>query len=1069
MNPKILRTSNCVLSAAAFFFAFIFQVSAQIKPGFINRQATNVAGRQVLDPNLDGYTSATTAGFGAPSDVATSEIQYKAIPTYFKEPYGDLRRGPNSNYSDFVPDNGNDGFYVFFSGSNLLFRFRLGSVMSGSKGYSILMDTDGRFGATGSAADPNYQPATTGTNGNPGFEIEVVFESNFRIAVYNVDGTSSPVLVQQYTNWQDMSQVSVAATNDNGDPDFFLDFYIPFSVLQAAPFNLTASTPIRLIPTTVMSPQAAIGGPKSDIYGVSDSGFPNTNSQYEAYIQAQPQFSINNISVSGSGLGAICTAPPVINSPIGGGTVTISGTWTAAPLSGAGTTATITVLRNGTSVGTVPGVTSGGTWSLPNIIVVNGDIITARAQATGESLCLTSNSVTVLGCTPANTTPLSAAAFGVCVNNRRGMAGTKATNALIRIYQVTTSAITLFATDGSPASPSTFNISYGSPSAIANTTWEYNGANNSGSTDPCSGGPIDIPDGQYYITVTQPGLCESAPIWGSCVNTTATATPTITQDALFSGTVTVSGTAVSGALVRLFVNGFLRTTTTATGGNYTFSNVELQLNDVVEVRAQSGTLCISAPVTRNVSCQTFPPVINADGNGQIAAGQPISGASSDPAGTVIRIYNVTGPTLVATTSVVAGGSWTTASIPFNAVAGTTYYATAQRSGCGESVPTGNVIAATTTPGTRCGTITAPVTPGATSVSGTLTGSAAGTTVRLYLDGELIGSTTTSNTAWTITGIAATTIYANAVLSIGVQQTGSREVICPSTFTVACNPAPTIPTFTPTSGSIQANQTFTFTINNAVAGTFYGIADQITGQSLATGVWATANGNLELTTNPITQAGTYNVLIKATSINGVDVCTVTPAPVNLTVSGTLPVSLTHLSGQWLDRNAHLNWQTEWEQNSSRFIIERSSNGTTYEAVGTVAAAGNSANRRVYSYTDAKAKTGSNYYRLRMEDVDGRHTYSNIVTLRKGATLEVRSAPNPFQAAITIAMRSDRLQQVEVQLIDFNGRILQRRTLQAQPGDNNFKINTAAPLATGTYLLQVIEQGSGVHHTFKMQKQ
>ena len=39
--------------------------------GFINRQATTTAGRLVLDPNNDGYTSATTAGF-ASDDVGNS-------------------------------------------------------------------------------------------------------------------------------------------------------------------------------------------------------------------------------------------------------------------------------------------------------------------------------------------------------------------------------------------------------------------------------------------------------------------------------------------------------------------------------------------------------------------------------------------------------------------------------------------------------------------------------------------------------------------------------------------------------------------------------------------------------------------------------------------------------------------------------------------------------------------------------------------------------------------------------------------------------------------------------------
>lgn len=129
-----------------FFIAFsftltFFQAISQV-PGFINRPATIAAGRLVLDPNSDGYTSLNTTGFGT-SDVTNSEIAFQGIKAYSIEPYGDLRRGPSHAYSDFVPDIGGNGVYHHFSGAqNILFRMRMGGIMPGSKGYSILMDTD---------------------------------------------------------------------------------------------------------------------------------------------------------------------------------------------------------------------------------------------------------------------------------------------------------------------------------------------------------------------------------------------------------------------------------------------------------------------------------------------------------------------------------------------------------------------------------------------------------------------------------------------------------------------------------------------------------------------------------------------------------------------------------------------------------------------------------------------------------------------------------------------------------------------------------------------------------------
>jgi Secretion system C-terminal sorting domain len=1068
MQPLPANSKSILLTVFLLVF-FSIITSAQIVPGYINRQATSVAGRAVLDPNNDGYTSTTTSGFGTPSDVATSEIGYKIVQSYSIEPFGDLRRGPDQAYSDFVPDGANDGFYTYFDGTNLMFRFRLGSIMPGSKGYSVLMDTDGKFGSSGTSADPNYVAATTGTNGNPGFEIEIVLETNFRIAVYNVDGNSSPALVTSYTNWQDMSQVSIAATNDGGDPDFFMDFYIPFSALSAAPFNLTASSPIRMIPTTVMSPQAAIGGPKSDIYGLNDDAYNNTNTQYQTFITAQPLVTFTNLGSGGSGFGGMCSEAPALNSPIGVGTVNVSGTWTASTLSGAVTTATITVYKNGTSIGTVSGVTSGSTWTLNSVTAAANDVFTARAQATGESMCLTSNSVTALSCAPANRTATSNAAFGACVNNRRGIAGTKTANAIIKIYSHTTAGAVLYATDGSPASPSTFNITYGSPSNVSNTTWEYNGANNSGSSDPCSGGPNDIPNGSYYITVTLPSQCESAPIWGSCVNLTATATPVITQTTLYAGTSTVSGTAAAGATVFLYRNGNFISSTVATGGVYSFTNVSLALNDLVEVFAQASGNCVSAIVSRTVTCYTGSPLITSDNNSQVAAGSPITGTSSEPVGTTIRIYNVTGPTLVATTTVQVGGTWSTAGVPYNAVAGTTYYATAQNGSCAVSVNSGNVSAAANTSSARCGTITGPVSSGAASVSGTLATAVAGTTVNLYLDEQLIGSTTTSTTSWTVSSIPSTTIYSNGVLTIGVRESGSREVACTASVTISCSPSPTAPTFTPANTTIGPNQSVTYTVTNAETGTFYSVASSTTNQSLGTGKWATSNGNLTLTTDIFSSLGTYSIVIKATSISGVTVCTTVSAPASIDVASTLPLTLVALRGRWVGRDIALSWETKDEYNTESFEIEKSTDARTFTAIGKVQAAGSSSTSSSYHFTDTKVADGVNFYKLKMKDLDGTFTYSNIIAVRSGAVREIKLWPNPFTNEFNIVYVAEGNSAIQIRITDMSGRLLLSEKRIVSRGNNQLQVSNLNRFSSGTYFIEVTDVQTKLHSNFKMLKQ
>lgn len=68
-------------------------------------------------------------------------------------------------------------------------------------------------------------------------------------------------------------------------------------------------------------------------------------------------------------------------------------------------------------------------------------------------------------------------------------------------------------------------------------------------------------------------------------------------------------------------------------------------------------------------------------------------------------------------------------------------------------------------------------------------------------------------------------------------------------------------------------------------------------------------------------------------------------------------------------ALVKWETVYEENSDYFIIERSDNARTWNAIGRVEAAGSSSSVLSYSYRDFHPLQGNNYYRLRMVDKDG----------------------------------------------------------------------------------------------------
>ena len=94
---------------------------------------------------------------------------------------------------------------------------------------------------------------------------------------------------------------------------------------------------------------------------------------------------------------------------------------------------------------------------------------------------------------------------------------------------------------------------------------------------------------------------------------------------------------------------------------------------------------------------------------------------------------------------------------------------------------------------------------------------------------------------------------------------------------------------------------------------------------------------------------------------------------------LPVRLASFSGKRVENQLLLGWQTTFESNSDYFVIERSADARSFEAVGRVASVGFSESMQGYGFTDAAPLKGANYYRLRQVDRDGRFDYSKILGL------------------------------------------------------------------------------------------
>ena len=166
---------------------------------------------------------------------------------------------------------------------------------------------------------------------------------------------------------------------------------------------------------------------------------------------------------------------------------------------------------------------------------------------------------------------------------------------------------------------------------------------------------------------------------------------------------------------------------------------------------------------------------------------------------------------------------------------------------------------------------------------------------------------------------------------------------------------------------------------------------------------------------------------------------------------LPVELTSFKADKKGNSVYLKWQTQSEQNNAGFEIERSVDGQGWERIGFVQGNKSTNTSSNYQYIDANPKLGSNYYRLRSIDFNGKKENSPVVMINyetQGGKFTI--SPNPVKAGevLTIGELDEKTEAIT--LTDITGRtIWKSKTI-----DNGIvKIDLPSSLPRGTYLLVI----------------
>lgn len=160
------------------------------------------------------------------------------------------------------------------------------------------------------------------------------------------------------------------------------------------------------------------------------------------------------------------------------------------------------------------------------------------------------------------------------------------------------------------------------------------------------------------------------------------------------------------------------------------------------------------------------------------------------------------------------------------------------------------------------------------------------------------------------------------------------------------------------------------------------------------------------------------------------------------SQVVPVVLTSFKASVQKKNnVVLNWATATETNNRFFEVEQSTDGINFSFISRIAGKGNTSSITKYSMTDSYVSAGTKYYRLKQVDLDGKFTYSEIISV----FIENTNRLNLVQSSGQLIVESG--ENMEVALLNSAGRLINYYSLKQ--GRNNISLSN---LPAGMYLLR-----------------
>ena len=203
------------------------------------------------------------------------------------------------------------------------------------------------------------------------------------------------------------------------------------------------------------------------------------------------------------------------------------------------------------------------------------------------------------------------------------------------------------------------------------------------------------------------------------------------------------------------------------------------------------------------------------------------------------------------------------------------------------------------------------------------------------------------------------------------------------------------------------------------------------------VWSAYNLNVtrDAVNNFVTTAGLTNINMNELTLAN--------------VNSPLPVTFILFNSACIGGGVKLTWKTAQEINVKNYNVEKSADGTNWQIIGGVTAAGNSNTERSYTFADYKSFANT-FYRIAENDLNGRQTISAIIKSSCLNTETFAIHPNPVQQMLFVSISVPDIIPVQLRLYDAKGAIVKQLQTNLLKGNNELQLNMTG-LTKGVYVL------------------